>query len=117
MTKKFINISINSCNWIRWEHQVIGLVDNKYVPIPANITTVNCLCNQNITTSGEMNKWLFKNQIKYESIDNSEKMGKSRVGNILYEKIFKNYTFKQWKKYPEELSPEVLGRIPVRKQS
>ena len=41
-------------------------------------------------------------------------MAKSRVGEILYEKIFKHYTFKQWKKYPEELAPEVLARIPVR---
>jgi UDP-galactopyranose mutase len=28
--------------------------------------------------------------------------------------MFKDYTFKQWNKYPEELSPEILARIPVR---
>ena len=108
---KYIN---KFCKWIRWEHQVIGLVDNIYVSIPANITTVNHLCNQTITTMDEMNKWLDENQIKYDSIDNSEKMAKSRVGDVLYEKLFKHYTFKQWKKYPEELFPEVLARIPVR---
>ena len=36
------------CKWIRWEHKVIGLIDNQYYPIPANITTVNCLCDENI---------------------------------------------------------------------
>ena len=61
-----------------------------------------------------MDEWLDKNQIKYDKIDNSEKMGKSRVGNILYEKIFKEYTYKQWNKYPEELDPSVLARIPIR---
>tara|TARA_B100000787_G_C16185027_1_gene294137 strand:- start:1431 stop:1700 length:270 start_codon:yes stop_codon:yes gene_type:complete len=41
-------------------------------------------------------------------------MAKSRVGEVLYEKIFKNYTFKHWNKYPSELKPEVLARIPIR---
>ena len=108
---KYIN---NFCNWIRWEHTVLGLIDNQYLSIPVNITTVNSLCNQNIKTTGEMDNWLSKNQIKYDNIDNSEKMAKSRVGEILYNKIFKYYTYKQWGKYPEELSPEVLERIPIR---
>jgi UDP-galactopyranose mutase len=102
------------CKWEKWEHKVLGLIDNDYLPIPANITTVNKLCNENITNEEEMNIWLQKNQIKYDKIINGEQMAKSRVGEILYEKIFKHYTYKQWKKYPEELAPEVLARIPVR---
>ena len=61
-----------------------------------------------------MNEWLKKSQIKYDIIENSEQMGKSRVGEILYEKLFKPYTYKQWNKYPEELDSSVLGRIPLR---
>jgi len=38
----------------------------------------------------------------------------ARVGQRLYDLIFKPYTFKQWAKYPAELGPEVLSRIPVR---
>ncbi len=38
----------------------------------------------------------------------------SQVGEYFYEKFFKNYTYKQWGVYPEELSPEVTRRIPVR---
>ena len=102
------------CNWKRWEHQVLGLVDDKYVSIPVNITTVNTICNESITNQNEMNVWLSKNQIKYENITNGEMMAKSRVGETLYNKIFKDYTYKQWKKYPDELAPEVLARIPVR---
>ncbi|KAL7491520.1 hypothetical protein ACHAWT_000952 [Skeletonema menzelii] len=37
-----------------------------------------------------------------------------RVGQRLFDLIFKPYTFKQWAKYPAELGPEVLSRIPVR---
>jgi UDP-galactopyranose mutase len=100
--------------WVRWDHQVIGAVDNKLVNIPVNINTVNALCNENIKNTDEMNEWLNKNQVKYDVIDNGEKMGKSRVGEILYDKIFKQYTYKQWNKYPEELDASVLARIPIR---
>lgn len=106
---------INSFDeWERWEHEVKGYIDNKIVPIPANITTVNMLLNENIVNEEQMNEWLKKNQEKYNTITNSEEMAKSRVGKILYEKIFRDYTFKQWNKYPCELNPEVLARIPLR---
>ena len=100
--------------WKRYEHIVMGYIDNQYVPIPANISTVNKLCKENIKDENEMNKWLQQNQVKYDNITNGEEMAKSRVGEKLYEKIFKNYTFKQWSMYPNELKPEVLARIPVR---
>ena len=107
---KYIN---KFCNWVRWEHKVIGMVDGKYVNIPVNISTVNQLCNENISNTTEMDQWLKKNQIKYKNIENGEMMAKSRVGEILYEKIFKHYTYKQWNKYPKELVPEILARIPI----
>ena len=102
-------------NWIRWEHKVLSFVDNKFVSVPVNITTINELCDEMIQTSEDLNQWLANNQIKYDVIENSEQMCKSRVGNILYEKLFKNYTYKQWNKYPEELDASVLKNIPIRK--
>lgn len=102
------------CEWERWEHKVFGLVDNKFVSIPVNITTVNLLCGENIKDEKEMEEWLAKNQVKYDEIINSEQMAKSRIGNILYEKLIKHYTYKQWNKFPEELDKSVLERIPIR---
>ena len=100
--------------WERYDHKVVGIVDDKIVPIPVNITTVNMLCGQNIQTEKEMDTWLQHNQVRYETITNGEEMAKSRVGEKLYDAIFKDYTFKQWNKYPGELKPEVLKRIPIR---
>jgi UDP-galactopyranose mutase len=71
------------CKWVRWEHKVLGLVDHQYVCVPVNISTVNQLCYQNITTNEEMNQWLEDNQVKCDLVDNSEKIAKSRVGNVL----------------------------------
>ena len=84
--------------WIRWEHKVLSYVDNKFVPMPVNITTINELCNENLKTELDAKEWLSKNQIKYDEITNSEQMAKSRIGEQLYEKMVKQYTFKQWNK-------------------
>ena len=97
-----------------YEHKVLAKVDGKLVPVPINIATVNMLLGTNIKTESEMDEWLEKNQIKNDNPKNGQEAALARVGEKLYEKIFKNYTKKQWDKYPEELDASVLNRIPVR---
>jgi UDP-galactopyranose mutase len=101
--------------WERYENHVVANIDGKTVSIPVNISTINSLCGEHIQTTEELDEWLSKNQVKYEHITDGEQMAKSRVGSVLYDKIFKHYTYKQWDKYPNELSPEVLARIPLRR--
>lgn len=100
--------------WYNYEHKVLAKVDNKLVPVPVNITTVNKLFGLNIKDRAEMQKWLDSIQIKHSNPTNSEEAALSLVGEVLYKKMFKNYTFKQWNKYPHELDAEVMNRIPVR---
>ena len=101
--------------WVRWEHKVLSKVDNRFVCVPVNITTVNELCNQNIQTSKEMDQWLEKNQVKYdEEIVNSEQSAKAKIGEVLYEKMIRPYTLKQWDREPKDLDKSVLKNIPVR---
>lgn len=100
--------------WVRWEHVVMSRVNDRLVPFPVNRTTVSVLCNESIQSDAEMEEWLAKNL--YDGpIENSEQMARSRVGNELYPLLVHDYTFKQWGKYPDELKPEVLARIPFRK--
>ena len=108
---KYINLFDK---WIRWEHKVLTFTDNKFVPMPVNITTINELCDESLQNEEDVKEWLKVNQVQYENITNSEEMAKSRIGNILYDKLIKEYTYKQWNKYPEELDKSVLERIPIR---
>ena len=103
-------------DWVRWEHKVLAHVDQRLVSVPVNITTVNEICGTHLRTQSEMEVWLAQNQIMPPSgfAQNGEEMALSRVGPMLYEKIFKHYTIKQWNKDPSELAPEVLARIPIR---
>ena len=100
--------------WYPYEHRVKAFVDGKLVPIPVNITTVNEIFGLFIQNENEMSQWLKANQIPNPNPKNGEEAALARVGPILYEKLFKNYTKKQWNKYPSELDALVLNRIPVR---
>lgn len=101
-------------DWYPWEHKVLAKVDEKLVPIPVNITTVNALFDTNITSEDEMKSWLEENRDQVASPANGKEAALNKVGPVLYEKMFRHYTKKQWDKYPEELDASVLDRIPVR---
>ena len=100
--------------WAIYEHRVQGFIEDKYVPIPVNIDTVNALFDLSISNKTAMDEWLNQEQVHNDNPQNSEEMALSRVGQRLYELIFEPYTFKQWAKTPQQLGPEVTARIPVR---
>jgi UDP-galactopyranose mutase len=120
--------------WCDYHHRVYGKVNSKvddkvndkvdggindktdeYFPIPINIKTVNILCNQNIKTEDEMKQYI--DSVRDKTIinpKNSEEYCLSRFGRQLYESVVRDYTYKQWGKYPDQLDVSVLQRIPLR---
>jgi UDP-galactopyranose mutase len=99
--------------WNGYQHKVLAFVDGRNVPLPINLDTVNILLNKNFTED-EVKDYFESVRLKITDIKNSRDVIVSQVGELFYEKFFKNYTFKQWGVYPEILSPEVTKRIPVR---
>ena len=100
--------------WYPWEHKVVADVEGQLVPIPVNITTVNTLFGTTITNETEMKEWLDVNRLAIHEPKDGREAALNKVGPVLYEKMFRHYTKKQWDKYPEELDASVLDRIPVR---
>ena len=114
---KYITKWQDKAPWKRYDHEVVGWLDGKLLPIPVNINTINGLFDTSIIDSAEMDEWLKSVQIpckKKDKCENAEEMAKSRVGNDLFDKVFKTYTKKQWDKEPKELDALVTARIPVR---
>lgn len=83
-------------NWIPWEHRVLSKIDEQLVPVPVNIETVNKILDTNINNVNEMNIWLENNTGQIHNPKNSEESCINIVGNILYEKIFRDYTIKYY---------------------
>lgn len=101
-------------DWHPYEHRVLSVVDGLEVPIPINRTTINRLFGLDLKLESEVEKWLEAQRIKFDEPANSEEMTLSLVGPVLYEKMFKHYTKKQWDMWPAELDASVTRRIPVR---
>ena len=108
--------------WMPFDHRVKGLVPDKdgvkrLVPIPPTQETVNTLFGESIDSEDAMASWYEKNRVMPEggrAPAHGEEAALSRVGPMLYERIFKHYTKKQWDKYPAELDASVLMRLPCR---
>jgi UDP-galactopyranose mutase len=99
--------------WRPYEHRVLAQVDDKLVPIPINLDTVNSLYGLNLT-SEELPAWFAAKAEKVEEIRTSEDVVVSVVGRELYEKFFRGYTRKQWGLDPSELDKSVTARVPTR---
>ena len=108
--------------WIPYEHRVRGRVmrdDGKpvTVPIPPTRETVNKLFDEDVRTDAEMEAWYGRERQLPPNGDppaNGEEAALARVGERLYEKVFRHYTKKQWDKEPKELDASVLQRLPCR---
>ncbi|MGA0597866.1 UDP-galactopyranose mutase [Enterovirga sp. CN4-39] len=99
--------------WRPYEHRVLGQVDDRLVPIPINLDTVNTLYGLSLT-SEELEGWLAARAEPVAEIRTSEDVVVSKVGRELYEKFFRSYTRKQWGIDPSELDKSVTARVPTR---
>ena len=99
--------------WRPYEHRVIAKVDDKLVPVPINLDTVNRLYDLKLESS-ELEAFFATQAESRAAIRTSEDVVVSRVGRDLYEKMFRGYTRKQWGLDPSELDASVTARIPVR---
>ena len=100
--------------WRSYEHRVLSSVDGKLVPVPINLNTINLLYGLHLDTEAEAEAFLAERAEPRASVRTSEDVVVSKVGRDLYEKLFRNYTRKQWGKDPSELDAQVTARIPVR---
>jgi len=99
--------------WHPVEYKILSYSDGRYWNFPINLNTFEQYLGRE-STSEEFEAWLASKRVPIEKPANSEEVIVSQVGWELYEKFFKNYTLKQWKKDPKDLDASVCGRIPIR---
>jgi UDP-galactopyranose mutase len=99
--------------WHPVEYKILSYSDGRYWNFPINLNTFEQFLRRP-STSEEMEVWIADHRIPIENPANSEEVIVSQVGWELYEKFFKGYTLKQWRRHPKDLDASVCGRIPIR---
>ena len=99
--------------WHAYEHRVLSMVDGQLVPVPINLDTINAIYGLALTEA-EAEEFLRSVAEPVGEVRTSEDIIVSRVGRLLFEKMFRGYTRKQWGLEPRELDATVAGRIPFR---
>ncbi|MGF7119165.1 UDP-galactopyranose mutase [Methanobacterium oryzae] len=114
-SKEVWNYLSNFTKWNEYQHKVLGYIDGKKVPIPFNLNTLKELLPKKSTVIKDKLIEKFGFNIKVPILDLRETKEKDLkfLANFVYEKVFFNYTKKQWGMKPEGLDPSVTARVPV----
>jgi UDP-galactopyranose mutase len=104
-------------SWHPYQHKVIASVDDKFVPIPFNLRSIEILFSEDkARLYKEKMLKIFGNDVKvpisilrsYEDQDIKE------LGDFIFQKIYLNYTLKQWGDDPKNLDFDIItARVPV----
>lgn len=100
-------------------HQRKGAERPEVFPMPVNLGTINQFFRSNYTPNEA--RELIAEQAKNNPATkenrqpaNLAEQGISLIGEPLFNAFIKNYTAKQWQIPAEELSPDIIKRLPVR---
>lgn len=102
--------------WRPYQHEVLAFIDGQKIPVPFNLNSLHAIFPGSLANSLELkliNRFAYGVKVpilELREIDDSEL---KFLANYIYEKIFVNYTAKQWDKRPEDISAEVTARVPV----
>jgi UDP-galactopyranose mutase len=99
--------------WNDFWHRVLTYVDGNLIPMPITVETINKLYNLNLDCF-QVEEFLKKQAVDIQEVKTSKDVALSKVGQDIYEKIFENYTKKQWDTDPADLDTSVISRIPIR---
>lgn len=97
-------------------HQVVARVDGSLIPIPFNLNTLHLVYGEQKAQELEQKltaTYGAGSRVPIMELKRSEDPQIREIAQYVYDNIFLKYTMKQWGQTPEEISPEVTGRVPV----
>ncbi|NQV18627.1 MAG: UDP-galactopyranose mutase [Armatimonadetes bacterium] len=110
------NYLSNFTSWIDYKHKVLVLINEKKVPIPFNLNTLYKLFPEPVARKIEtkLQKKIGEDKkISILKLKKSDDKDLKLLGDFVYDKVFKNYSLKQWGRGLDELEPAVVERVPV----
>lgn len=103
-------------NWYDFGHEVVANVNGQLIPVPFNLNTLHMVYDDK--KACELEKKLIEEygegqRVPIMTLRKNPDKEIGQIADYVYENIFLKYTMKQWGQTPEEISPEVTGRVPV----
>jgi len=114
--KEVFDYLSNFTDWHIYHHRVLAFIDGKKVPVPFNLNTLYMVFPEIIAKRIEQKllvKYPYSSKIPILELKKEEDEDLKFLAGFIYEKIFLNYTIKQWGLKPEDVDIEVTGRVPV----
>jgi len=115
--KEVVNYLSNFTSWDIYNHEVLAYIDGKKVPIPFNFNTLYKVFPKQkakILEKKLLENFEYNSKISILELKKSKDKDLLFLANFIYEKIFANYTAKQWGGVKlEDMSSEVATRVPV----
>ncbi len=114
--KAVFNYLSQFTEWNIYHHKVLAFVDGKKIPIPFNFNSLYSIFPQYFANRLEeklLTHFKYNDKVPILELKKSDDKDLQFLAQYIYDKIFVNYTSKQWGKKPEEIDPEVTARVPV----
>ncbi len=102
--------------WYPFGHEVVAKVGDRLIPVPFNLNTLHMVYEKE--KADRLEKKLIEeygegSRVPIMKLRENEDADIREIAQYVYENVFLKYTMKQWGQTPEEISPEVTGRVPV----
>ncbi|WP_166371120.1 UDP-galactopyranose mutase [Psychromonas sp. SA13A] len=102
--------------WHKYEHKVLGSIDGKLAPVPFNLNSLHVFFPKELASILERKliaKYGDGAKVPILELKKTDDTQLQELAKFIYDKLFVNYTCKQWGCKPEEIAPEVTARVPV----
>lgn len=102
-------------DWYDYQHEVVGNVYGKIIPIPFNLNTLDLVYPEKSTELKEklVQTYGMESKVPILELMQNEDPDIQAIADYVYENIFLKYTMKQWGQKPEEVDASVTARVPV----
>lgn len=97
-------------------HQVVAKVHGRLIPVPFNLNTLHMVYEKDLAEELEcklIDAYGEGSRVPIMKLRENPDPQIQDIAQYVYENVFLKYTMKQWGQKPEEISPEVTGRVPV----
>lgn len=114
--KEVFDYLSNFTDWHIYHHRVLAFIDGKKVPIPFNLNTLYMVFPEMLAQRIEeklLRRYSYNSKIPILELKKEEDEDLKFLANYIYEKVFLKYTAKQWGLKPEDIDPDVTGRVPI----